>query len=379
MKNIHIYPSTLLHASRMLKETKTIFECTDVTEIILVGMQETGLNAVQPLDAGRRIHRISPNKGTGKLKMIRYLIWYLKVLKFCFRHRPTIINCHTLWVLPIGVILKLLTRCKLVYDAHELETEAVGESTAIRKAVARKLERLCMRAVDLLIVISPGVESWYRQQYGNAIPAITILNTPPYQELSPNRRLSAALGLPNEEKIVLYQGMLGAGRGIDDLLKAAPALKKSGYALVFMGYGDAYWMKRIMQHVGQGACYFHPAVSPDKLLEYTASADVGILWIDDNCLAYHLCLPNKLFEYFMAGLPVLMPDLPEIRNVLDKKNVGICLKNFEASTMLDALKKLDNIRSEHSFSQQINELRQEYNWQSQEQKMVDAYKKYVLV
>jgi len=373
VRNIHIYPSAFTNESRILKEARSLLRHTAVSSVALLGVDEKNLDAQQTVEPGLTIHRLKPGKGQGWKKALQFPLWLLHVFGFALKHRPHIVNCHSLWVLPIGVLLKGLTRCRLVYDAHELETGTVATTTQ-RKRIAVILEKLCMRWVDLLIVVSPGIETWYREQYGAKIPAVTVLNTPAYQQAVANHRLAQALGLPDNTKIILYQGVLAASRGIEPLLGAAPVLKTAGYELVFMGNGPL--TEKIKDKARQGICHWHPAVSPDVLLTYTASAHVGVCPIQDDCLSYRLCLPNKMFEYLMAGLPVLVSNLPEMQKVLENKGVGLCLDNWTPQEILSALHKLQDMRRT-DFDTRIAKFTKIYNWQQQEIAMLQAYEQYV--
>jgi len=373
MRNIHIYPSAFTHESRILKEAGSLLRHTEINEILLLGVYAKHLDSQQTVEPGLTIHRLKPSKGKGKMKALQFPIWLLHVLWFCLKRRPRIVNCHSLWVLPVGVLLKWLTGCRLVYDAHELETETIG-TTAKRKRIAVRLEKFCMRWVDLLIVVSPGIEAWYRGLYGANIPAVTALNTPRYQNTRASRRLAEALGLSDGAKIILYQGMLATSRGIEPLLTAAPALKAAGYELVFMGDGPL--VEKIREQSKQGSCHWYPAVNPDSLLEYTASAHVGVHPIQGDCLNHQLCLPNKMFEYLMAGLPVLVSNLPEMRRVLEDQKVGVCLDNWTARDILSALQKLQRMRN-GDFELRIDQFTKIYNWQRQEIAMLQAYEQYV--
>ncbi|MBF4328677.1 glycosyltransferase, partial [Vibrio anguillarum] len=92
--------------------------------------------------------------------------------------------------------------------------------------------------------------------------------------------------------------------------------------LVCMGYGPLEALIQEKAHQ-QSTIFFHPAVTPDVLLNYTSSADYGVSFIEDSCLSYRYCLPNKMFEYLMAGLPVLTSNLFEMKRLVEIEGVGI--------------------------------------------------------
>lgn len=375
MLNIHIYPSPFTHESRILKEAATLSRRLGFTRILLVGVLAADLPAEERVDETTTIHRLGPAKGRGLAKVVRHLMWCLHVLRYCLKHRPDCVNCHSLPVLPIGVAVKLLTGARLVYDAHELETEAAG-TRGLRQVLSRLVEKACLAAVDLLVVVSPGIESWYRERYGFT-RTVTVLNAPAYR--APARQgnaLRESLAIGEAETIVLYQGVLGSGRGVEELVAAAPLLRDAGYALVFMGYGPMADTLKAQAHTS-GDFYFHPAVSPETLLTYTSSADIGVCLIQDSCLSYHLCLPNKLFEYIMAGLPVLASDLPEMRNVIEQGEVGTCIGAWDPPAVLDAVRQAAGMRGA-GLRARLDRVARAHSWEVQEERLVAAYRDFVI-
>lgn len=373
MANVHIYPSPFTHESRILKEAETLKAHLAFGPIFLVGVAAPGLPRRQAVSDGIEIWRLGPAKGQGLMKIVCHLLWCANVLSFCLRMRARIINSHSLPVLPIGVLLKWLTGAKLVYDAHELETETNGLS-GVRQKLSRIVERVCIRFVDLLIVVSPGIERWYRSTYGN-LPAITILNTPLYREACRTSLLSERLGIRPEMKIILYQGVLAKGRGLESIIAASQDLHEAGYALVLMGYGP---MEDEIAILAQRLpFYLHPAVAPGDLAAYTASADIGLCLIENSCLSYELCLPNKLFEYAMARTPIIASDLPEIRSVLDGSGGGVCISDTTPDGIVTAIRSLD-ARPDGQLAQDLTAMARRYAWDRQEIQMVAAYQRYIL-
>lgn len=373
MVNVHIYPSPFTHESRILKEAQTLHSRLGLYPIALIGVATKGQPARERISDQIEIHRLGPSKGHGIMKAVRHLIWCMHVLWFCLRTRPRIVNSHSLPVLPIGVIAKWILGSKLVYDAHELETETNGTS-GIRRIVGRILERFCLRFVDLLVVVSPGIETWYRETYGvDAI--ITVLNTPLYCETERTSLISENLGIDPQKKIALYQGVLGTGRGLEAIVAASEALDVAGYALVLMGYGP---MQQELARLTQSRPFhLHPPVTPSELLSYTASADFGLCLVEDSCLSYRLSLPNKLFEYAMARIPVIASDLPEIRSVVEGSQIGACISDTSSNGIVRAICQVHSATDEGLYKR-LDEVARHYCWEAQEEALVKAYSHYVL-
>lgn len=376
--NLHISMSSFRNASRVLKETKTIVEAGLADEVVVAALHEHGLALAEVLGPSRRLVRMPLRTRHWPKNILAQLVKYLefayRVLALARSCNANIVNVHSVALLPIGVLIKFLIGSKLVYDAHELETEVHGRA-GIRKAMSKLVERICIGFADLTIVVSPGIQAWYVEHYGlKAI--VTILNTPNWAPVKRTELLRQRLGIPATQKILLYQGGLSNGRGVGKLLEAAPALRAAGYAMVFMGYGELQTKIEAAAARGNTGVYFHPAVPPGELIPYTASADVGVSSIEDSCLSYHLCLPNKLFEYIMAGLPVVVSKLPEMDHVVTTNGIGVSLDNWDATSLLAALGQIDMMRGA-DLDGRLAHAAQNYCWERQESILVEAYTRHL--
>jgi glycosyltransferase involved in cell wall biosynthesis len=149
-----------------------------------------------------------------------------------------------------------------------------------------------------------------------------LYNVPELQQVEQSSLLRNRLGIPSTQAIVLHQGKMQKDRGCLLLVKAIQKINRA--ALVFLGDGPLRpILEEEVRNAGlAGTVYFHDPVSPEHLLAHTASADIGVTLLEDTCLNHRFALPNKLFEYLMAGLPVLASDLLEIERVVTEWDVG---------------------------------------------------------
>ena len=121
MINLHIYPTPFTHESRVLRETAFLARAAQFSHIVMVGTARAGLPALEQVDAQRTIRRFERTSGSGLLSKTLGTLAWLRRVYVAFRNEPiACINCHSLPVLPLGVVLAWRTGAKLVYDAHEL-------------------------------------------------------------------------------------------------------------------------------------------------------------------------------------------------------------------------------------------------------------------
>jgi glycosyltransferase involved in cell wall biosynthesis len=298
--------------SRVLKESRSLVKSGYKVDVL--ALHDHGLAQNEIVD-GVSVERLSLR--SRRLPKIR-LFQILKYFEFLIRavlysKKFDVLHCNDLNSLPIGIICKAFNRnIKVVYDAHEYEIETVHLKGWFKKVAAR-VERFCIQYADKVITVSESIAEEYSRLYGIDKPYI-VLNCPLSIEVSKKNHFREQLGIPENKYIFLYQGALAEGRGIHNILNVFRSRPDVDAVVAFMGYGPlSNEIKRAAEKSEN--IYFYNAVSPNVVLEYTSSADFGISFIEDRCLNYKYCLPNKLFEYLMVGLPVIVSDLPEMKKL----------------------------------------------------------------
>jgi glycosyltransferase involved in cell wall biosynthesis len=272
--------------------------------------------------------------------------------------------------LPVGVLIKLLGKnVKLVYDCHEYETEING-LRGIEKAAKKWLERFLISHADQVITVSKSIAAEYERLYHIPKPQL-VLNCPLYKEQRKFNFFREKFGIRADQTIFLYQGGLSEGRGIELILKAFSGLDVDKSVLIFMGYGP---LEQYIQQRAQNSdtIFFHPAVGPDVLLDFTSSADYGIIFYEDNCLNHSYCSPNKVFEYLMAGLPVLTSKLYELNRLVCTEGVGIVAEENSVAGFQKAVTK--SLGQDYKEIQEnVFKARKKYCWENQEAILKEVY------
>jgi glycosyltransferase involved in cell wall biosynthesis len=315
---------------------------------------------------GIEVHRIkllTKNWGkNGFVQVIKYFEFLCKTVKYY--GNMDIFHCNDLNSLPVGVFIKKFfnKNAKIVYDAHEYETEVNGLSKT-QKMLRRFLEKILIKYADAVITVSNAIANEYVRLYNIEKPAI-VLNTPYFFTIEKKDIFREKFGIAKDKVIFLFQGKLSRGRGIELLLEVFRLICDEKSVVVFMGYGE---LEEVVKNYAEKyrSIFYHPAVSPDVLLEYTASADFGLSTIEDSCLSYRYCLPNKMFEYLMTDTPVIVSDLPEMKKLVEKFNVGIVVREYSVNGLKNALSEALNC-DRKEFLRNIQKVKESYNWEKQE-------------
>ena len=296
-----------------------------------------------------------------------------KVLLYINNKDFKIVHCHDTLVLPIGYLIKKIKKCRLFYDAHELESKKNGQ-TKLMSWGTLFIEKKCWRSVDLLISVSESILEWYEKNLGKK-KKVLILNSPEISDsykstnkptLYKKKYFHNFYGIPDQTMIFLYLGFLTSGRGIEKIINAFNSDKISSH-VVFVGFGD---MKDIilLASKNNNKIHYHKAVKHDDVVDISRNADFGLCLIENVSLSDYYCLPNKLFEYAFSGLPVLASDFPELSNVITKFELGHCCKNKSS-----AIEK-SIIEIENNPIIEINSNLSELSWEAQGKKLISAYR-----
>jgi glycosyltransferase involved in cell wall biosynthesis len=370
--NVHLYQSPFRHESRILKITETLRRAGTFDAITIFATSDGLPPETETLDSVRQVYRISGRARTwlsGNLgKVASTVEWTFRIGWFLRREKVACVNSHSLSVLPLGVALKFLKKCSLIYDTHELETETVG-SKGLRRSLAKFTERRLIGWADAVIVVNESIAGWYRTEY-DLKNVFVVRNFPPRQEEDPvpNRMLRETFEIDDRSVVLLYHGLLSRHRGIERLLDAVREIPYID--MVFMGYGVltdlvASYVKEYPN------IHLLPAVPPDEVVRYACGADVGIIVIDNVCLSYYFALGNKIFEYLQAGLPVILSDFPEYKRLVDAESCGWTIPPSHES-LLELLQSL-TLADVHEKRPSAVRAGRIHVWESEEGTLLDAY------
>lgn len=381
MNNIvHITHTNILIDSRILKEMAAISQGIDGYNVFGCGVEE------RPSSPAKNIHQDNTNKNSDNYfniqlkskactflpKLIRHAINYAELIfKMYFtvrKHQPSVIHCHDETVLPIALLLKLTFRAKLIYDAHELESEKNGVSKFKSKAIYL-LEKISFRYIDNLIIVSPSIQKWYHKEFTVKRSSV-VLNSPVVstsKSIYGKNYLREKYNIPEDCRIFIYNGGLTQGRGIELIINVFRTIGVQAH-VVFLGYGGIYEnLKKIESECSN--IHVHDAVPHEDLVSVARTADVGLCLIQNVSLSDYYCLPNKLFEYLFSGLPVLASNFPDISHLLFKHGVGWCV-NVEENSIKDSVMTIQNCLELPEINQSSLD---ELTWDKQKKVLISVY------
>ena len=293
---------------------------------------------------------------------------------------PDIIHAHDLGTLSAGVALAKKHGSKLIYDSHELEMHRHIPFTK-RQAKRRKAQEACGIALaDSVLTVSESIAAYLTNDYGIRPP--TVIFNSPKKPIYPSSFLSTDLrqdaDFTASEPLGVYVGRVAVDRGLENILHAMvgwPELK-----LATVGPQNAAFTERFLGMaeelgVSDRLCCLDPVPS-ETLIDYISKADFSVLPIQNVCLSYYYCMPNKLFESVLAGLPVAVSNLKDMKEFVDYWQCGLV---FDETDPVDTTTTLKNLYAQRDAYRlhggRLEKFARLCSWEAQEKKLERVYRK----
>lgn len=256
-----------------------------------------------------------------------------------------------------------------VLDAHEYFSEVPElEGRPVVKAVWETIAALLIPRLRFCYTVGETLAEALRQRYG--VPFEVIRNLPVRRPEPPVR---TPAGTPY---IILYQGVLNAGRGLQEMIRAMRLIENA--QLWIAGEGDLSEELRLQAGtlIEERKVVFLGFVPPEQLPELTGKADIGINLLEARSLSYRYSLANKALDYVQAGIPSIQMDFPEYRRLNDRFGVFICIENLDEETIADAVRQLQTDPALYrELQRNCLHAARILNWAEEESKLLAIYER----
>ncbi|ALO15599.1 2-deoxystreptamine glucosyltransferase [Salinivirga cyanobacteriivorans] len=386
MKILILLNSDLFHDARIIRQANAAAETGEVFIYYVADKQKTP----KALNPAIKLHNI-PYPGNIRQKIKKHTCIHREydfMAQYIQKQRMKCdkIIANDLPTLRTAIQLKKRGYCKgVIYDAHEIYTETIkqffpgkGTMSGVKRIVVslltnimvfcgRRYERKAVKKVDEMLTVNESLAEFFAQKYKIKKPTVvrSIPATPDRKEQSVD--LKKRFQWPHNSVILLYQGVLNPGRGIRISMEALTQLPDH-YKMVIIGDGplkssfetlaEAKHLTARIKFIGQ---------IPNNLLAgYTQGADIGLCLMEPINLSKKLSLPNKIFEYIHAGIPVLGSDLPEIKQIISSFGCGE-VATFDVNCLVAQIIKIQ----ENSYRDGIQEAQKTLSWENEKQKLLN--------
>jgi glycosyltransferase involved in cell wall biosynthesis len=261
---------------------------------------------------------------------------------------------------------------KVIYDSHELYMEQGMFSSDFLINRYKKEEASNIRLANAVVTVNEFIGSEMKKRYGTRENPEVVYNYPYATK-------ALAVQQKHKEIIILYQGLYGPSRGLEELIQSIKFVGDK-YTLKLRGVGDyIFKLKQIVkeQKLEDRVEFLEPVKSED-LTKSAEFADVGVIMYKAECLNNLYASPNKLFEYINAGLAILCNDLPFVASIVKTHNLGICVREITTKALVEAISKFDQERIT-LFKSNAFQVSDVFTWENQEPKIFETYDKVLRV
>ncbi len=304
-----------------------------------------------------------------------YAFYNIRLFFFLLFSKADILVTNDLDTLLPNFIISRLKKSVLFYDSHEYFTE-------VPELVARphirnfwlSIEKFVFPKLKNVFTVNESIASIYTEKY--KVPVSVVRNLP-FRSVSKFSSVTRdGLGLPIDKKIFLFQGAgINIDRGAEEAIEAIA--KTENAALLFIGGGDvlSQLKEKVKAMKIAEKVFFLPKQPMEILYQYTSLADFGLTLDKDTNLNYRFSLPNKLFDYIQAGLPVLASDLPEVRKISDQYKIGKIAPSTSVTDIAATMKQM--ISDDHQFvlwKENLKIAASELCWENEEKKLLQIFK-----
>lgn len=301
-----------------------------------------------------------------------YLEFQIRLFFFLLLRKSHLVYANDLDTLLPNYLISKIKGSDIVYDSHELFCEVPELLEHPRKRRTwKRLERWIFPKLHKIITVNQSIANIYGHEYEKHLSVVR--NIPRIR--SKTKVLSKEeLGLPLDKKIIILQGAgINMQRGAEEAVEAMQYVKNA--VLLIVGSGDVIdQLKEMRAELGlEDKVIITGKVPYDKLAQYTQNADLGLSLDKDTNLNYRFSLPNKLFDYIHAGIPVLVSNLVEIARIVNDYNIGGIIKTHEPKYIAQQLNLIfSNPKKQATWRKNLIKAQKELTWETEEKGLIDC-------
>jgi len=288
-----------------------------------------------------------------------YAEFNLRLFLFLLFKKADILLANDLDTLTANYLVSKLKGITLVYDSHEYFTEVPELIQRPRvKRIWEGLERKMLPNIHYCYTVCNSIANIYNQKYQTSFKVVR--NIP----LQKNR--TQAISVDSEEKTILYQGALNIGRGLEQAIQAMHFIEAK---LIIAGDGDIKQQLEnlVKKEALEAKVQFTGRLPIDELAKLTPMANLGLSIEEDLGLNYRFALPNKLFDYIHAGVPVVVSNLPEMKAIVEAYAIGAIALSHQPKELAKTINEaLLNPSKRKIWKENLQTAAEELRWENEE-------------
>jgi len=305
-----------------------------------------------------------------------YAFFNLRLFFYLLFKKADLLFANDLDTLLPNYLISKIKRIPLIYDSHEYFTGVPElEGRPFVQKTWKRIERFVFPKLNDIITVNKSIADLYKTEYSKEL---TIVRNIPENRSVSGIKTRAELGLPENKQLIILQGSgINIQRGAEEAVEAMNFIENA--CLLIVGDGDVIpLLKQSVEKNGLTAkVLFIPKQSPGNLIHYTANADLGLTLDKDTNINYRFSLPNKLFDYIHAQIPVLASPLVEVKNIIDEFGIGSCIETHNAEHIAEKIRfMLSDKGSREIWKKNLKLAAEKLHWKEEQKKLISVLQKY---
>lgn len=303
-----------------------------------------------------------------------YASYNIRLFFYLIFHKTDFLLSNDLDTLLANHLAKKFKRnCKIYYDSHEYY---IGVPELVKRPKIQKIwrfiEKKTLPKAYKMYTVNSSIADLYHKEYNKKVQVVRNISDVKSVNTTFTKK---ELGLPEDKRIVIIQGAgINIDRGAEEAIEAIKLIDNC--VLIFVGSGDVIpqLKTQVEKENLHDKVLFFGKRPYDELMNFTALSDIGLSLDKDTNINYRFSLPNKIFDYIHANIPLVVSDLKEVKNIVETHEIGIVIKSHSPNDLASAIKNLlDNKTLYDSFKANTIVSSKTLNWENECKMLADIY------
>lgn len=341
-------------------------------EVLLVGRKQRKSPPMDERPYRFRRMRLIFEKGP-----LFYAEYNIRLFFFLLFHKADCLLSNDLDTLLPSFFISKIKGSKLIYDSHEYFTEVpeLVNRPKVQK-VWRKIEEFVLPKMKEMITVNDSIANLFREKYGIKVHVIRNI---PMRKMLPQATTREQMQIPEDKHILILQGSgINVHRGSEELVDAMKFIDNC--ILLIIGGGDVLPVlkQKVNDENLNDRVRFYPRMPYKDMMAITQLAELGFTLDKDTNLNYRFSLPNKLFDYIQANVPIIASHLPEIERIIRQYDIGAFIDEHKPELIAEKIKEVISDKSLiNKWKNNLKFAAEDLCWENEEKILLKIYEQYV--
>jgi glycosyltransferase involved in cell wall biosynthesis len=336
-------------------------------EVLLVGRFRKNSSAINIRDYKTLRFKLLVERG-----FLFYAVYNIRLFIFLLFNRADALLSNDMDTLPANFLAAKFKRIPVYFDSHEYFSEV---PEIINRKYVKKIwiffENLLLPKIKFSYTVCKSIAKIYKDKYH--IDSHVIRNLP-YKKVDLIQALPEELIPFKDIRKIIYQGSLNIGRGLEMMVETMRFLENTVFIIAGEGDISARLRKKVSENNLSNKVVFLGKIPIYELYRYTVNADLGISLEENLGLNYYYALPNKLFDYIQAQVPVLVSDFPEMSSVVNNFKIGLTTNERSPEKLAAIIQEAFDDRNRYNqWKNNLKEAANELCWENEENKLINLF------